>query len=869
VRTLVVCLLLAAVDGITTLSAQDGPSTLLPSAAEFPPDDWQIFGLQRQGALTKLAAARLATDPASADTFELLVKVDRLAAALQVLERIVDERPEHLPRALELLFESGPRFSNDDPHGYGDALRGLAARARTRLTDLPREDAARTARALIPLEGRYARAPSSHRDALRALATEYQETQAATMADIELTVDTMLESRSGRGPLRTDVLDELIRKHEGTVVGARALFEKGFHLAHNSGERPGTDPTNRLMQVLDIVHALESGRYPRCEWTEKAPSLITGFFSFQPKFAPGNASVVVDAYLHFVRTHFTIDERMPGHNGIGYIITNKIPELLARTGEGEAGVERVLTRLEGDSAIGDQVRYLRARFYIRGMNDDPDGPGRPTLYRKARETLSALHDRSTGALRRRALATLASLEFKERDFARARDDFAAYLRAYPQADWSWVGALRLGQAEASLGNWKDATDAYQSAARRYASTPVAVVLAHAYAGRAYEALGRFDEALSSYRRALAAWDNDYGQTYSLYDTRVDLKNQPLGLFRDEAKVERHALAWRRDRLAASLALSGGAELERGRWLVLNGQLDAGLAALNRVSAEHAGSPIADEARELARRARLDHALDLAAEEALKADEPAAVNELELLSRDGTGFSASAAKIARAAILWKRGARTEAESLGLEGVKALYAHQLASMQQNPLPTGLEADIVEIRNLVFRPAGDGLFTGTQWSGFARTRSKPFLVMRQRMTVELATGELLEVPAFRLLPEYGNVLLLTVDQLAFFERLITRIGGTKRREPAHIMEVPNQPIGASVDVLAFLNTLFPAIPGHWGGWMFETFPTITRIEFVNAERTKVAVHVTIEYEGATLVLEKQAGRWVWKATVDRWMT
>jgi hypothetical protein len=86
---------------------------------------------------------------------------------------------------------------------------------------------------------------------------------------------------------------------------------------------------------------------------------------------------------------------------------------------------------------------------------------------------------------------------------------------------------------------------------------------------------------------------------------------------------------------------------------------------------------------------------------------------------------------------------------------------------------------------------------------------------------------------------------------------------------MDVPNQPAGASVAVLAFLNRFFPVEPGHWGGWMFETFPMILQIEFTNAERTKAAVNVMVEYEGATVELEKPAGRWVWKATVGRWIT
>jgi hypothetical protein len=34
------------------------------------------------------------------------------------------------------------------------------------------------------------------------------------------------------------------------------------------------DPTDRFLRVLAIVDELESGRYPKGEWNDKAPSLV-------------------------------------------------------------------------------------------------------------------------------------------------------------------------------------------------------------------------------------------------------------------------------------------------------------------------------------------------------------------------------------------------------------------------------------------------------------------------------------------------------------------------------------------------------------------------------------------------------------------
>jgi hypothetical protein len=87
--------------------------------------------------------------------------------------------------------------------------------------------------------------------------------------------------------------------------------------------------------------------------------------------------------------------------------------------------------------------------------------------------------------------------------------------------------------------------------------------------------------------------------------------------------------------------------------------------------------------------------------------------------------------------------------------------------------------------------------------------------------------------------------------------------------IMQIPNQPVGGSMQVLSLLKKFFPARQGHWGGWMFETFPMITAIDFLDAPRTKAAVHVTIGYEGATLILEKKDGLWTFKEMTGRWIT
>ena len=52
-------------------------------------------------------------------------------------------------------------------------------------------------------------------------------------------------------------------------------------------------------------------------------------------------------------------------------------------------------------------------------------------------------------------------------------------------------------------------------------------------------------------------------------------------------------------------------------------------------------------------------------------------------------------------------------------------------------------------------------------------------------------------------------------------------------------------------------------------ETYPYVTQIEFVNAERTRAHARVTIGYSGGTVVLEKIDGQWRAIELANEWIT
>jgi len=140
---------------------------------------------------------------------------------------------------------------------------------------------------------------------------------------------------------------------------------------------------------------------------------------------------------------------------------------------------------------------------------------------------------------------------------------------------------------------------------------------------------------------------------------------------------------------------------------------------------------------------------------------------------------------------------------------------------------------------------------------------------VSVKLAGSDVTTHTIVQRFPGLPNVLQLRASDISLLERIVTSLGGTKRRAPQQIMETPNQPVGDSKRIVDFWNQFFPARPGHWGGWVLETYPVITRIEFLDAARTKASAFVTVGYSGATVVLEKIDGKWKAVRLTNQWIT
>ncbi len=817
------------------------------SGAEFPDYDAEILREQRNGMVNRSLDLRLKRQPGSSEIADLLEQ-NRVDEAIQLLRSIIKSAPQDIPAAFKVVVEQSGQFS-DVARGYPESLQELVDAARMQLPRLSREEAARAERQLlivdrsVPFDQR-----QSTVDRLRAFVQQYAGTETALLTEVDV-----IESGV---PIQQQLtaLDAIVRDHPGTVVAAKALLIQGFHLGRGNAhvEARGPDPTGRFLKVMEIVKELESGRYPPREWVQRAPSLVSDFSAFNPAYAPGSIDITLRGYKEFLRTHFALADEYPLSTGTGYIITTKMFDLFKQNGEGIAGVERVLAELEREVTDPSAVQFLRARFYVESM-DWESVSERAVVYRKAVASLSQLAASGTSMYHRKSLATLASLYFAEGEYRNAHAAFQKYLSAYPKTTWAWVAALRIGQCSEALGELPTAVDAYLKAATSYSGLPTAYVLAHAYAARNYEALGRFDRALREYELALAGWDQTYGAVYSLRRTSNGRSNQP-SIVRDNPDVTSIGLADRIAQLKRSMNAPGGTFLERGRWSVEHGQHANAIVVLERLLNQYPQFPFVDRARYLLHRARLGSVLQLAGVENPGSNTAAALAQLKRIASDPYDFGVCAAKIARASIIFKTGARTEAESQMRSALMEWFDYQRA-YREHALDD-MEKDIADIRNIVLNHRTRNL---------QQRSSDFFLVVNPDVSVSLRGTHTTRHTVYHPVTSASRVIFLDKEQ----QRILKDIVGKLANKPTRDQSAGN-------DVLQLWNKFFQTdlivgrnVSNDYPRVVFESYPIITDLEFLNAEHTRAAARIGSGSQGGTIVLEKGLGGWIAKPMVNFWIS
>lgn len=340
-----------------------GQSTIAPledlSYAEYPPYDQMVWLPLHDGMVEKADRLLIAKMPETADAVLALTKRNRLDDAERTALRIVETHPEDIPHVFDALMSWALRLRASDQPRLKEVVGTVADAARNRLPDLPRALAAEVTYSLAAIDNRLGSQSPSSLTKMAALAEEYAGTEAALNAEYWV-------ARSNDNiQVRISALDRLIARYPGTAVAAQSLYQKGFDISRNLSVR-NADPTERFIQLFDIVKELESGKYPPCEWTEKAASLMPGN-AFQPKYAPESITRLLEAYRAFVEKHPKLDEQNPLANGAGGIITRTMRELYQVSGEGDQGVERELLNYEKQAPDPEAIRYVKALFYMGRM----------------------------------------------------------------------------------------------------------------------------------------------------------------------------------------------------------------------------------------------------------------------------------------------------------------------------------------------------------------------------------------------------------------------------------------------------------------------------------------------------------------------
>ena len=827
------------------------------AASDFPMQDASARSHQLM-ALRAVAAERaLQTAPDAAATFDLALKSGRVGEALTILERIVARRPAEMRAAFSAIGGQARELIGAASHGHADRLRASIAAAKRRLPEMPREDAAALARVLITVESELAPGSGIWRRLLADFVKEYSGTRTALLSEVELITDKVDKSM-------LDSLDAFVRQHPGTDAAAKALHSKGFHLAHNAfsfGERPGDDPTDRFLKVLEIVRELRSGRYPPSEWVDGALSLVSGFSAYKASYRPGNVERVLAGYEELLPLFLDAFEHSQSRDSLAFVIGSRMGSLFKEQGDAVAGIERTFDRLEALARDREAVRLLRAEWYLRPSEPVIERQQWPILRDKAAPLLESIVEKATGFTQRKALATLAMLQFSEGELAKARVLYQRYLDAFPDSAYAWVAALRIGQC-IEANDPRQAADVYRQAALRFGTNPVARVLGHAYAARALETAKDFPQALTAYEAALNAWPAEYPYGFSIFSgRRASTDHSPPSM----DQITKVGLNDNVASLRRTLAVGDGDAVARARWSVDNGRWDDAIAAASAYLTRHPSSLLAADARYLQSRARLEKALEAADVGRNAADLATAFTDLEMLIREPVDAAVAAAKIALGTLRHLTTGEEDAASLVAEGLRDWQTLDRAAAA--PAGNDLERDVAAVRNVVFRPDGGGFLSGGRWDSYKWSASLPFVLTSRVLPVK-AEGQVRLVTVREPPPHVPNAVFIDDERRELLTRIMIKLGGTKKRPWVQVMQTPNRPDGPALDVLALWRKNFWAQPGHWGGWILESFPIIAEIEFVDTARTKAAVKFRVGYTGATVHLEKRDAAWVTKQLTNNWI-
>ena len=169
------------------------------------------------------------------------------------------------------------------------------------------------------------------------------------------------------------------------------------------------------------------------------------------------------------------------------------------------------------------------------------------------------------------------------------------------------------------------------------------------------------------------------------------------------------------------------------------------------------------------------------------------------------------------------------------------------------TALQQDVMDIRDAVFHR--NARATANEFSHLRSLDGPPpFFIATPDVLVTLHDDARARVEAATRLAARPGALLLDAEQIDVLERILTQVCGARSRGLEPIQK--------------FWNRFFTMGPGHWGGWLLETFPIVHEISFIDPARTKGGARIRVGYQGSTQLLTKANGTWTVTGASGHWI-
>jgi hypothetical protein len=144
---------------------------------------------------------------------------------------------------------------------------------------------------------------------------------------------------------------------------------------------------------------------------------------------------------------------------------------------------------------------------------------------------------------------------------------------------------------------------------------------------------------------------------------------------------------------------------------------------------------------------------------------------------------------------------------------------------------------------------------------------VVIDPDVRVRLADRTVRRITVYQQFSGAEHVVFLTAEQRAALSGIVATLDG--RGQPSRD-DTSGRARGTANHRPVLVRPLWIRVfPADWHQTPGQTVPTITDIEFLNADGTKAAARIQADSQGCTVMLQKTEGSWRVVELVDSWIS